>query len=418
MTSAGRRVAGAAFVAAAAMAAGWWWLGQRPPDVETADVTRGDFTDVVEIRGEVRPIRSTYVNAPPGAGELLIVKLARGGDKVKAGDVVAEFDAVTLKRTVQEKQSELRTVEAEKAQAMAQAAIREKEAESAVIKATYDVERARLARGDLELVAVVEAEREKLALADAEQRLREAEAGRTAVLAASRADRIARDRRIDKVKADLDRAMQSAESLQIRAPADGTVHIMPNYRSVMPTGTAPEYRAGDRTYAGAAILELPDLSSVFLVARIDEADRGRLRTGQVASIRVDAVADRDYQATVTDISLLARVDFTGGWPPPKQFDLKLGFTDPDERLQTGMSAAARIEVGKLEDVLLVPAAAVHTVDGLAVVHVVTTSGIVAVPVDVIRRGREQAAILGDVQPGDRVALAMPEPEPGGTGDGL
>jgi macrolide-specific efflux system membrane fusion protein len=416
MAPAGRRVAGAVVVAAAVLAAGWWWLGPAPPDIETAGVTRGDYTDVVEIRGEVRPIRSTYVNAPPGAGELLIVTLARGGDQVKAGDVVAEFDAVTLKRTVQEKQSELRTAEAEMAQAMAQAAIREKEAEAAVIKATYDVERARLALGDIELVSVVEAERNKLALNDAEQRLREAEAARAAVLASSKSDRIARERRIEKVKADLDHAMRSTASLQIRAPADGTVHIMPNYRSAMPMmATAPEYRAGDRTYAGAAILELPDLSSVFLVARIDEADRGRLRTGQAASIRVDAVADRDYQAAVTDISLLARVDFTGGWPPPKQFDLKLNFTDPDDRLQTGMSAEARIEVGKLTDVLLVPAAAVHTVEGLAVVHVVTTRGITAVPVDVIRRGRDQAAIRGDLEPGDRVALAMPEPERAGEG---
>jgi len=396
-----------------AAAGGWWLLSPAPPDVETAEVTRGGYADVVEIRGEVRPIRSTYVNAPPRAGELLILKLARNGTRVSAGDVVAEFDAVTLKRMVAERQSELRTAEAELAQGLAQAAIREKEAEAAVIKATYDVERARLALGDIELVSVVEAERNKLALNDAEQRLREAETAHAAVLQATAADRISRERRIEKVKADLDDAMRSAQSLEVRAPVDGTVHILSNYRSMSPMGVAPEFRAGDRTYAGAAILELPDLSSVFLVARIDEADRGRLRDGLGASVRVDAVADRDYQATVSDISLLARVDFMGGWPPAKQFDLKLSFVDPDERLQTGMSATARIEVGKLEDVLLIPAAALHSVDGLSVVHVVTRRGIEAVPVDVIRRGRDQAAIRGDVAAGDRVALAPPE-DPRGT----
>ncbi len=261
------------------------------------------------------------------------------------------------------------------------------------------MERARLALGDVEIVSVVEAERSKLVLADAEARLREANVGLDSARASNEADRIARERRIDKVQADLDAAVDAAGALRIVAPTDGTVHIMPNYRAAVSMGgmsSPPEYRAGDRTYAGASIMELPDLSSVFLVARIDEADRGQLVDGQAASIRVDAVADRDYRAIVSDISLLARVDFTGGWPPPKQFDLKLSFTDADDRLQTGMSAVARIEVGKIADVLLVPAAAVHVADGLTVVHVVTRSGVVAVPVDVIRRGRDEAAIAGEV----------------------
>lgn len=408
MTAPGRRwTFGAALIVATA-ALVWFWTAGADPNLETAEVTEGDYADVIEIRGEVRPVRSTYVNAPPRAGELLIVKLARGGTRVKAGDVIVEFDAVTLKRTVEEKKSELRTTRAELAQAMAQASIKEKEAEAVVIRATYDVDRARLALGDIALVSEVEAERNRLALADAERRLVEADVAFDSVRRSNEADRVARERRIEKVQADLEDAERSARALQIVAPIDGTVHVMPNYRSPIPTGSAPEYRAGDRTYAGAAILELPDLSSVFLVARIDEADRGQLQNGQRASVRVDAVADRDYQATVSDISLLARVDFAGGWPPPKQFDLKLSFADPDDRLQTGMSAAARIEVGRLEGVLLVPAAAVHVVDGLNVVHRVTRREVAAVPVDVVRLGRDQAVIAGDVHAGDRVALAIPE----------
>ena len=47
-------------------------------------------------------------------------------------------------------------------------------------------------------------------------------------------------------------------------------------------GAAPEFRQGDRAWAGAAILELPDLSSVHLLARLDESDRSRLKAGQAA----------------------------------------------------------------------------------------------------------------------------------------
>ena len=47
------------------------------------------------------------------SGELQIVKLAKNGSLVKAGDVVVEFDGSTLRRTMQEKQSELKQADAE-----------------------------------------------------------------------------------------------------------------------------------------------------------------------------------------------------------------------------------------------------------------------------------------------------------------
>ena len=95
----------------------------RAPDLPTAEVTRGDFIEVVETRGDVRPFRSVLVTAPYAAGELQILKLAANGAAVKAGDVVANFDALTLRRTLQDKQSELRQAQAELAQATEQAKI-------------------------------------------------------------------------------------------------------------------------------------------------------------------------------------------------------------------------------------------------------------------------------------------------------
>jgi HlyD family secretion protein len=164
---------------------------------------------------------------------------------------------------------------------------------------------------------------------------------------------------------------------------------------------------GDRAFPGAMILELPDLSSVYLTARIDEADRGRLSEGQTAVIRLDAIADRDYQATVSQISLLARTDFQSGWPPPKQFDLTLSITDPDDRLRPGMSAAARISVGQVDDVLLVPAAAIFYEAGRTVVYRQSRRSLEPVPVEIVRRGREQAAISGALAAGDRISRTRP-----------
>ena len=70
---------------------GWFALGptaSADAGVETAEVVRGDFIDVLPIRGEVRARRTVPITAPRGAGELQIVFLAPSGAAVKAGDVV------------------------------------------------------------------------------------------------------------------------------------------------------------------------------------------------------------------------------------------------------------------------------------------------------------------------------------------
>jgi HlyD family secretion protein len=400
------------WIAAVVVVAGAWTVvratSSAGPTLATAEVTRGDYVDVVEVRGEVRPVRSMVVTAPPDAGELTIVTLAKNGTDVKKGDVVAQFDAMTLRRTIQERQSELRSAQAELKQSEAQARIVDEQQSTSVMRARYDVQRAELGIVEVGLMSEVEAERARLALLDAKQRFAESEAAATSARAGSQADLRAKQRRIDKVTADLDRAQKALGALQMVAPADGTVNILPNYRTASPMAQAQEYRAGDRTPPMSPILELPDLTSVFLTARIDEGDRGQLQPGLEATVRADAIPDTEYIATVSDVSVLARVDFNSGWPPAKMFDLKLTFKKFDARLRPGMSAVARIPVGRLPNVLLVPAAAVFTVDGKPVVYVERRGEYVPTDVQIIRRGRDQVALAGGVDPGDKVALTQPQ----------
>jgi multidrug resistance efflux pump len=379
----------------------------RGPDVPTAAVTRGDFVEIVETRGDVRPFRSIVVTAPFQAGELQILKLAANGVAVRRGDVVAGFEAVTLRRTLQDKQSELRQAQAELDQATEQTKIDAEQDRTGTNKAQYDVRRATIDIGDPELVAAVEVERSKLSLADTEQRLREAETKERANQAAAKADLATRRRKIEKIQADIDLANRGLSSLEVKAPADGTVNILPNYRNSNGNGPAQEFRTGDRAWAGAQILELPDLSSVHMTSHIDESDRGQLKVGQAATVRVDAVPDRTYQATIADISVLARVDFSSGWPPAKNFDLKLSIVDADSRLRPGMSAVARIAVGTIPEMLLVPTGAVFPSEGRLIVYRRTGTRFEALPVEIVRRGREQVAVKGALAPGDHLALAVP-----------
>ena len=391
----------------AGAATAWWYARGPSVNLATAEVTRGDFVEVVEVRGDVRPFKSVVVTAPYQAGELLILKIAASGDSVKKGDVVAEFDALSLRNTIQDKQGELRQAEAERDQAREQAKSDAERDRTAVLKADYDVRREKLNLGDPAVMSAGDVERSKLAVGDAEQRLKEAQERDAANRRSADADAASRDRKIAKIQSDIDIAKRGLDSLKVVAPADGTVSIMSNYRMSGPMGMPQEFRTGDRAWPGAQILELPDLSTVQITSRIDEADRGQLKVGQTAVVRAEAVTDREYHASVSSLSVLARVDFSSGWPPAKNFDLVLAITDADARLRPGMTASVRIATGKIPDMLLVPTGSVFPAEGRLVVYKRGRRSFDAVPVEIVRRGRDQIAVKGELAPGDRVSLVKP-----------
>ena len=382
------------------------------PNVTTADVTRGDFVDYIQIRGDIRPAKSIQLAAPLDAGgELQIVKLVKNGATVKKGEVVVEFDATQLKQRLMERQSELKTAEGEIEQSLAQTKITAEQRQTEILKAKYDVERAKLDLGKRDIVSRLEYENAKLSLADAEQRLKEIEAKSLSTAAAIEAELTARRRRRDKAQGDVDRTLRSINALKLEAPADGTVNILTNPRSGNPFGGGGvEFREGDRAWAGAGILELPDLSSIHLEARLDESDRGRLKVGQAATVKIEAVPGKEFPAKVDLISVLARVDFSSGWPPVRNFDLGLVLDEHDARIRPGMTATARIATDRMPNVTLVPAEAIFQKDGRPVVYRLNGSKFDEQSIEIVRRGREQAAVGSGVEAGDKLAVRRPEPE--------
>lgn len=380
------------------------------PDLPTTEVTRGEFVDTLELRGEIRPLKSIIITSPMQAGELQILRLAKNGGHVKAGDAIIEFDGTTLQRTIQEKLSELKQADGEIGQAKAQARLIAEQNSTALMKAKYDIERAKLDVGRGDTVTRIEEEQSKLALADAQQRLKELDLKIQSDRVAAEADLSGKLRKREKVLFDLQRAQNGLQRLQVKAPADGVVNVLPNHRAGSMMGSPPEFRQGDRAWPGAAILELPDLSSVHMLARLDESDRSRLQPGQEATIRIESVPGREFKATIAGISMLARIDYNSTWPPPRNFDLDLLLLEVDPAVRPGMTSVARIATERIPDVVLVPAEAIFQRDGSPVVYRLAGHVFEEVRVQIARRGKEQAVIASGLQPGERVATTRPTPE--------
>ena len=105
--------------------------------------------------------------------------------------------------------------------------------------------------------------------------------------------------------------------------------------------------------------------------------------------------------------MLARVDFTSGWPAVRRFDVRLRLDAGGEELRSGMSATARLEVDRLDDVLKMPARAVFTAAGRPVAYRLVGSRFEPAPIEIARRTAEEVAVSTGVAAGDRVATVEP-----------
>jgi multidrug efflux pump subunit AcrA (membrane-fusion protein) len=386
--------------------------GTTAGSLPTATVARTAFVDYLQLRGEIRPAHSTVLTAPmSGGSDLQIIQLARNGATVRAGDVVVQFDTTLQQRTLEQKQSELKQAESEIDKALAEQRRREQAARTALEQARSAVARARLDLEGADLRPRVEAEHFKLKAADADQTVRELEQKVMAERDAAAADVASARQKREKALFDVRETERLIAGMTIKAPAAGPITVLPNRRAATSVfaQSAPEFRAGDRAFFGAQIAELPDLSVINLTCRIDEVDRARIQMGRAVLVRVDALPDRELTGSVQNISLMSRPDFTQ-FPPTRNFDLIVALADNDARLRSGMSATARIELERLNDVLVVPAAAVFQRTGAPTVYQIDGSTVVPRRVSILRRGRDQIAIAGGVQERARIALKDPDLE--------
>ena len=377
----------------------------------TAVVAKTTFVDFLQLRGDIRPVRSVVLTAPSTGSDLQIVELAANGSKVAGGEAVVTFDPTVQQRTLETKRSELKQAESEIERTEAEQRRRVAAARTELDEARKALARARLELQGNELRARIEAENFVIAVDNAEATVRELEQKIEGEQIAAQADvAIARQKR-DKALFDVQDTERILASLQVRAPIAGSISLLPNFRAGGPGRAAPEFRRGDRAWFGAQIAELPDLTSMQMTAHVDEADRGRVQAGSPVRVRVDAVPDRELTGTLNDISVVAKPDFTT-WPPVRNFDVVVKISDSDPRLRSGMSASARVELDRLTGVLVVPTAAVFQKGPATIAYVVSRRGVESRSVSVLRRGRDQTAIASGLGEGDRVALREPEREGG------
>jgi HlyD family secretion protein len=197
-------------------------------------------------------------------------------------------------------------------------------------------------------------------------------------------------------------AQAALQQAWIEAPFSGTI-------------TAVEVQPGDQVGAGTVAFQLADLSQLLVDVDVSEVDINRVEPGQLVELTFDAVLDRRYQGTVTEVDLVGSE--TQG---VVNYKVTVAIEDADALVRPGLTAAVNLVVDQIDDALLVPNRAVRVVDGQRVVYVLRDGQMTAVPIVLGTSSESHSQVLeGDLGPGDTILLNPPTTfdtngPPGGT----
>lgn len=384
------------------------WLGairytHRAPTVRTIDVKRGEFLDSLGIRGEVKALKSVGVTAPAEAGDLQILKIVSDGAKLNQGDPIVEFDKTRTDQDLAQYRSSLKYATADIEQGRAQGRLTEEQDLTAVSKARYDLESAKLDASKQEIVSKIEGAEAQLKVDDAKETLRQAEEKLRSDRAASKATIDGKIEASKKAAFDVQRAETALSKMTLRAPVAGIISLVPVWH---PEGQAV-FKAGDHAWSGAPIAELPETSWLRISARVDETERGRLAVNQSVTVHLDAIPDRQFTGKIEEISTIASEDYNAGWPIPRNFDLRITLDQLDPRLRPGMTAQITIIADRIPNVLIIPVQATFQKEGETFAYVWDASKFRQQPIEVSRRSGDRVVVAKGLQAGDRVALQDP-----------
>jgi RND family efflux transporter MFP subunit len=338
--------------------------GMRPPmTVEVATSRRENLSEHVTVVGNL--IGAATVEIVPkvsGRVETIAVKL---GDRVRRGQVLARIEDQELQEQVRQ---------AEASHAVAQATIRQREADLKFAETNLERSRSLYERQLLP--------RQTLDDADARQQ------AAVAQLDLARAQ-------FQQAQARLQELRITLGNTRIESPVDGWV-------------AKRNLDAGAYASQNAPILAVVDLSTVRMVANLVERDAKRVRAGTAAAVEVDAYPGERFDGRVARVAPVFD-------PATRTAEMEIEVPNPAGQLKPGMYARVSLTVGERENALVVPRNALVDLEGRRGVFVPQDNRAQFRPVETGLQDAERVEITQGLDEGTRVittgALALRDGDP-------
>lgn len=290
--------------------------GSSTPQFTTADVSQGDIIVTVSATGSLEPTNQVEVGSEL-SGTIRDV-YADYNTAVKKDQLLAKIDTTKLQAQVTQSQASL---EAAKANVLLmQATEKETLLKLNQLKKLWELT-------DKKSPSQTEI--------DAAEAAYERAVANTASAKAS----------VTQAKATLDSHLTDLSKAEIRSPVDGIVLN----RSIEPGQTVAA------SYQAPVLFTLAeDLKKMELMVYVDEADIGQIKEGQKAAFTVDAYPEKVFSGVITQARYGSQtVDNVVTYETVIQVD------NSDMLLRPGMTATADITVKEINNVILVPNAALR-----------------------------------------------------------
>jgi HlyD family secretion protein len=359
-------------------------FGGSSREIPTTKATRGDFTVSLSENGKLAAKRSVTISAPRIRGTLQIVKLAEEGSIVNKGDFLVQFDPTEQETKLRDAEATLKIAKAdlEKAEAQYEMDVKQLELDLKKAQRNYSekLSEAPIIRKESQLeldIAKLNFENRKKSLQADIEKMRV---------------------QVDKAQDTKERAERDLAKMTVTAPIPGLVV----YLEIWKGSSMAKIQEGDSPWPGMGLIELPDLSSMIVKTSVSEVDVSKIKDGQKADIRLDAIPGPMFTGAISKISTLAHSKVRGS--SINVFDVEVLFDTTDERLKPGMSAKVDLIIDKYDDVLSVPLEAIFERDDTTVVY---TPGGKKIPVALGTRNDESVIVTSGLEAGDEIALVDP-----------
>lgn len=322
-------------------------LFSKSYEIPVTTVNSGEFIIALNENGSVDAKKAMTISSPRVRG-LQITWLAPEGTMIDEGEPVIKFDASEQMTDLTDNQSNLKINKNSLERAKKEYTIQEKQLRLDLEKAKRNYDEKKYDAPRIAEEAKMEFE---LAQLNFEAKLEQLQAD------------------VDKAEVEVQRSEEKVKKAErelaqmtINAPIPGLVV----YLEIWKGGTMDKVQEGDSPWPGQGLINIPDLSEMIVNTTVSEVDASKVDTTQEVQIRLDAVPGKIYDGVVIKKSTLARRKESGS--KINVFDVEVSINNNDGQLKPGMSAAAKIIIERLDDIVSVPLEAIFEKSGETVVY--------------------------------------------------
>ena len=262
---------------------------------EVTTVTRtASLQSFVTASGEIVATRFADIGSA-SMGRLVSLSV-KEGDRVKAGQVLAQIDPVQAASSAEGAAASLRALESEASAAATQIKASQAELAAAETRAA-DAERALKRARELRqagLIAQSDLDTAQAAADTAAAQVRGAEAA----ISRLEQSKTAAERRVAQGRAEVSRTRDQLNKTDITAPIDGIITRLDVEQGEMVV-------IGVQNQPGTILMTVSDLSSINAEVKVAEADVLRLSMGNVATATLEALPGRKFPGKVVEIGASA-----------------------------------------------------------------------------------------------------------------